>query len=111
MQQVLRLACMQQLVRRLACLHAAAMHSLCTLMWLACSSHVGACDHDKGGGAVYVSFLIVSKDILDTLKIDLLLAIVPEKNGSLYGNIYYSKLCLFPDYHIYMSCLTTLNNR
>jgi hypothetical protein len=35
-------------------------------------------------------------------KFDLLLAILPEKNGSLYGNIYYSKLCLFPDYHIYV---------
>jgi hypothetical protein len=35
-------------------------------------------------------------------KFDLLLAILPEKNGSLYGNIYYRKLCLFPAYHIYV---------
>jgi len=35
-------------------------------------------------------------------KIDLLLAILPDKNGNLYGNISYSKLCFFPDYHIYV---------
>jgi hypothetical protein len=35
-------------------------------------------------------------------KIDLLLAILPEKNGNLYGNISYSILCFFPDYHIFV---------
>jgi eukaryotic translation initiation factor 2C len=33
-------------------------------------------------------------------KIDLLLAILPEKNGSLYGNISYSELSFFTDYRI-----------
>jgi hypothetical protein len=32
-------------------------------------------------------------------KIDLLLAILPKKNDSLYGNISYSKISFFIDYH------------
>lgn len=32
-------------------------------------------------------------------KIDLLLAILPEKNGSLYGNISYRKFSLFTGYY------------
>jgi eukaryotic translation initiation factor 2C len=41
-------------------------------------------------------------------KIDLLLAILPEKNGSLYGNISYIEN---RQLITYMPCLTTLNNR
>ena len=33
-------------------------------------------------------------------KIGLLLAILPDKNGSLYGNIFYSKLSFFTDYDV-----------
>jgi len=35
-------------------------------------------------------------------KIDLLLAILPEKNDSFYGNISYSKISFFIDYHIHV---------
>lgn len=43
-----------------------------------------------------------ARNRLRVQKIDLLLAILPDKNGNLYGNISYSKLCFFPDYHIYV---------
>ena len=39
-------------------------------------------------------------NMLGGKKIGLLLAILPDKNGSLYGNIYYGKLSFFTDYDV-----------
>ena len=50
-------------------------------------------------------------NMLGGKKIGLLLAILPDKNGSLYGNIFYSKLSFFTDYDVYVMPDTTLNNR
>lgn len=41
-------------------------------------------------------------------KIDLLLAILPEKNGCLYGNNSCRKLSFFTDYILCMPCLILL---
>jgi hypothetical protein len=57
-------ACIEQVVRRLACLHAAAMQQL---VRLTCSGRLVHAARDKGRlehGVVYVSFLIVSRDML-----------------------------------------------
>lgn len=43
-----------------------------------------------------------ARNRLSGQKIDLLLAILPEKNGGLYGNISDSKLSFF----LFMACLT-----
>ena len=55
-------ACIEQVVRRLACLHAASMQQL---VRLACSRSLVHATRDKGRRGhrvIYVSFLIVSRD-------------------------------------------------